>query len=125
MKKNVLILALIMFVSTAYAATSATNTSVTFNQAFEQVETSTKLSLKERIALKIAKKALKKETKQNDADISKGVYILLAFLGLGWLAMGLLDDWEGNNWVICLVLSILLVGIGGFIYALVKMKDYY
>jgi hypothetical protein len=57
MKRNVLILALIMFVSTAFAATSATNTGVTFNQAFEQVETSTKLNLKERIDLKIAKKA--------------------------------------------------------------------
>lgn len=125
MKRNVLIIALIMFVSTAFAATSATtNTNVTFNQAFEKVETSTKLSLKERIALKIAKKALKKEAKPNDLDISKGLYILLAFVGLGWLAMGLLDNFEGSDWIICLVLYALF-WLPGFIYSLIKMKKYY
>lgn len=125
MKKNVLILALIMFVSTiSFAATSATNTGVNFNQSFEQVETTTKLSLKERIALKAVKKALKKETKENEADISKGVYILLAFLGLGWLAIGLLDGFSGSSWIVSLLLYCLL-WLPGFIYTLVKMKDYY
>ena len=108
MKRNVLILALIMFVSTAFAATNATNTSVTLSPSFEQVEVQTKLSLKERIALKFAKKALKKETKENGADISKGMYILLAVVGLGWLAMGLLDDFEGSGWIVCLILYALL-----------------
>jgi len=128
MKKNVLILALIMFVSTiSFAATSATNTGVSFNQAFEQVETTTKLSLKERIALKVAKKALKKETKEtkeNETDISKGLYIVLAFFGLGWLGIGLLDGFSGSTWIVSLLLYCLL-WLPGFIYTLVKMKDYY
>jgi hypothetical protein len=124
MKRNVLILALIMFVSTAFAATNATNTSVTLSPSFEQVEVQTKLSLKERIALKFAKKALKKETKENGADISKGMYILLAVVGLGWLAMGLLDDFEGSGWIVCLILYALL-WLPGFIYSLIKMKNYY
>ena len=124
MKRNVLILALIMFVSTAFAATNATNTSVTLSPSFEQVEVQTKLSLKERIALKFAKKALKKETKENGADISKGMCILLAVVGLGWLAMGLLDDFEGSGWIVCLILYALL-WLPGFIYSLIKMKNYY
>ena len=32
--------------------------------------------------------------------ISKGIYILLALLGLGWLGMGLNDDFGGSDWVI-------------------------
>jgi hypothetical protein len=83
------------------------------------------LTLKEKVALKQAKKALKKNAKPNDVEISKGIYILAAFFGLGWLAMGLLDDWSGNNWIICLVLTLVLPWIGGFIFSLIKMKDYF
>ena len=85
--------------------------------------TGEKLGVQNTLKLKAAQKMLKKQNKK-DSDISKGVYILLAILGLGFLAIGLLDDWEGNEWIIALVLAI-LCWIPGVIYALVKMKDYY
>ncbi|TAE51144.1 MAG: YqaE/Pmp3 family membrane protein [Bacteroidetes bacterium] len=52
------------------------------------------------------------------------MYILLAILGLGFLAIGLLDNWSGSDWIIALVLSI-LCWLPGVIYAFVKMKNYY
>lgn len=56
--------------------------------------------------------------------ISKGIYILLALLGLGWLGMGLNDDFGGSDWIISLVLYLLFF-LPGFIYTLIKMKKYY
>lgn len=85
--------------------------------------TGERLGLKNAIQLKAAQKIVKKQFKR-DADISKGVYILLAFVGLGWLAMGLLTDFDGSDWIVNLVLTI-LCWLPGFIHALVKMKDYY
>ena len=69
-------------------------------------------------------KDLKAPAKGGDAKLSKGIYILLAFLGLGWLGMGLNDNFEGTDWIISLVLY-LLFWLPGFIYTLVKMKKYY
>lgn len=124
MKKFVLMFTLVMLATTIFAASSQPNTislsdgvSVT-STTFEHGK---KLTLKEKFALK---KALKQSSNPDKADISKGVYILLAIVGLGWLAMGLLDDWEGNNWLISLVLY-MLGGLPGLIYTLIKMKDYY
>lgn len=84
--------------------------------------TGKKLGIKNAIKLKAAQKIIKK--KSGAADISEGIYILLAILGLGWLAMGLLSDWSGSEWIIALVLS-LLCWLPGLIYALVKKSDYY
>jgi hypothetical protein len=125
MKRVVLMFTLVLFASTIFAATSQSAT-ISMSDAVSVTSTSVehgkKLTLKEKIALK---KAIKQSAKSNDADISKGLYILLAFVGLGWLAMGLLDGWSGNNWIICLVLTLLLPWIGGFIFSMIKMKDYY
>lgn len=85
--------------------------------------TGKKLGLKKSLELKAAQKMLKKKM-GNSADISKGVYILLAILGLGWVAMGLLDDWSGNDWWVNLLLTF-LCWLPGLIHALVKMKKYY
>lgn len=85
--------------------------------------TGKKLGLKKSIELKAAQKMLKNKMAKG-ADISKGVYILLAILGLGWIAMGLLDEWSGNDWWINLILT-LLCWLPGVIHALVKMKKYY
>jgi uncharacterized membrane protein YqaE (UPF0057 family) len=84
--------------------------------------TGEKLGIKNTVKLKAAQKWVKKHTQ--DSDLSKGVYILLAFLGLGWLAMGLASDWDGSDWIVNLVLT-LLCWLPGFIHALVKMDDYY
>lgn len=68
-------------------------------------------------------KAMKK-AKADDASIPKGLYIVLAIFGLAWIAMGVMDNWSGNNWWVNLILT-LLFWLPGFIHALVKMKDYY
>ncbi|MGI9159874.1 MAG: YqaE/Pmp3 family membrane protein [Saprospiraceae bacterium] len=91
--------------------------------------TGKRLGLKNSLALKAAQAKVKHEMKKNDLPapgdgITKGLYVLLAFLGLGWLAMGLLSDWDGSDWIINLVLTA-LCWLPGFIHALVKMKDYY
>jgi uncharacterized membrane protein YqaE (UPF0057 family) len=88
---------------------------------FEKM-TGKKLTLKETLKLKAAQKMLKK--RNSDADIPQGLYIVLSIFGLGWLAMGLMDDWSGNNWIVNLIL-VILCWLPGVIHALVKMNDYY
>lgn len=88
--------------------------------------TGQKLGLKKSLELRAAQKMLKKKMTSPAAaeDLSKGLYIVLAILGWGFLGMGLVSDWKGNDWWICLLLTALCV-LPGIIYALVKMKDYY
>ncbi len=90
-----------------------------------KAETGKKLTIKQVVMLKAAQKAVKKQLKGGGEapEIDKGVYILLAIL-IPFVAVGLASDWEGNDWLICLLLSI-LCWLPGFIYALTKMKDYY
>ncbi len=88
---------------------------------FEEM-TGKKLSMVKKFKLKVAQKFLKK--KAGTADISKGLYIVLAIIGLGWLAMGLLDNWSGSDWIISLVLYFLFF-LPGLIYTLIKMNKYY
>lgn len=85
--------------------------------------TGERLGLRNAIKLKAAQKIVKRQLKREE-DISKGLYVLLAFVGLGWLAMGLLSDWDGSDWIVNLVLTA-LCWLPGFIHALVKIKDYY
>ncbi len=61
---------------------------------------------------------------KENLDISKGVYILLAIIGFGWLAMGFNDNFEGFDWLISLVLYF-LGWLPGVIYTLIMMKKYY
>ena len=75
------------------------------------------------LKLKAAQKFVKQQM-GTSSDISKEIYIVLAILGLGWLAMGLLDDWKGNDWIVNLVLTI-LCWLPGVIHAFVKMKKYF
>ena len=86
-------------------------------------KTGKRLGLKKALKLKAAQKVVRKKLKAN-ADISSGLYVLLAILGLGWLAIGLLDDWSGSNWITNLILTI-LCWLPGLIHALVKKSDYY
>lgn len=85
--------------------------------------TGERMTIKQTVQLKVAQKVVKKQMK-GDPDISKGLYILLAFLGWAWLVMGLKDDWNGSDWIVNLVLY-LLCWLPGFIHALTKMKKYY
>ena len=85
--------------------------------------TGKKLTLGETLKLKAAQKIVKKKMMGGEG-MTKGVYILLAILGLAWIAMGVKDDWSGNNWWVNLILTALCL-LPGFIHALVKMKEYY
>lgn len=86
--------------------------------------TGEKLGLKRTLQLKAAQRMAKKHAKGGDADIPKGLYIVGAIFGFAWLLMGIMDDFEGNNWWISLLLYIACF-LPGLIYSLVKMKDYY
>lgn len=86
--------------------------------------TGEKLGLKNTIKLKVAQKVMKKKLGNNQEPLSKGLYVLLAILGWGFLGMGLGSDWEGSDWIVCLVLTA-LCWLPGVIYALAKMGDYY
>jgi uncharacterized membrane protein YqaE (UPF0057 family) len=95
--------------------------SLTPNQYKEM--TGQKLSIKQVVQLKAAQKFVKKQT-SNKGDISKGVYILLAILGLSWIAIGVMSDWSGSTWLVNLLLTA-LCWLPGFIHALSIMKRYY
>ena len=85
--------------------------------------TGKKLGIANTIKLKAAQKVVK-DRFAGDNPIDKNIYILLAILGLAWIAMGLADDWKGSDWLINLILTF-LCWIPGLIHALVKMKKYY
>ncbi len=86
--------------------------------------TGERLGIKGSLALKAAQKQVKKMKKGRAEDIPKGLYILAVILGWGFLVMGLMDDWEGNNWWVNLIL-VVLCWLPGVIHGLVKMKEYY
>ena len=85
--------------------------------------TGQKLGLKKTFELKAAQKMIKKQMKK-DPEFSKGLYVLLAILGLAWVAMGVMDDWNGSDWIVNLIL-VVLCWLPGLIHALTKMKKYY
>lgn len=85
--------------------------------------TGQKLGLKKTLELKAAQKMIKKQMK-SEPEFSKGLYILLAILGLAWVAIGVMDDWNGNDWIVNLILTV-LCWLPGLIHALTKMKKYY
>ena len=91
--------------------------------------TGEKLGVKGTLALKAAQKAVKKQLRQSDgrraSDVPKGLYIVAVIFGLGWVAMGLMDDFQGNNWWVNLLLVVFTCGLGGLIHGFIKMKDYY
>jgi hypothetical protein len=124
MRKSLLFVVLVIFTNTIFA-TANQSIALQFSDAIsvplKNVETEKKLTLKEKIALK---KEIKKNTNTKEPEISKGLYILLAIVGFGWLGMGILDDFEGEKWLISLLLYC-LVGLPGLIYTLIKMKNYY
>ncbi len=96
-------------------------------KAYKQ-KTGKRLGVKKSLQLKAAQRAIKKKMKEmkkaGDEDISSGLYVLLAILGLGWVAMGVLDDWSGKNWITNIILTV-LCWLPGLIHALAKKKDYY
>ena len=62
--------------------------------------------------------------KEGKDVLPQALYIVLCILPLGWLAMGLNDNFTGKDWVISLVLY-LLIYLPGLIYSLIMMGKYY
>jgi uncharacterized membrane protein YqaE (UPF0057 family) len=56
--------------------------------------------------------------------LPRAVYIIMAIVGLGWLAMGINSNFEGSKWALSLLLYI-LGWIPGIVYTLIMMKRYY
>jgi len=82
------------------------------------------LKFKDRLKFKLTQKLLKHKLKKGDIEIPQIAYVILSVFGFGFLAMGLLDNWTGNNWWIALLLSFLF-WLPGVIFALIKMNEYY
>lgn len=83
-----------------------------------------KLSLREALALKAAQKKIRKAHQDPDA-MPELAYIILALFGFGWVAMGVLSDWRGSDWIINLMLTFCCCWLPGFIHAIVRMPHYY
>lgn len=86
--------------------------------------TGERLGIKGSLALKAAQKQVQKMQNGRATDMPKGAYIVLVIIGWGFLPMGLMDDWQGNNWWVNLLLSFLCL-IPGWIHGFSKMSEYY
>jgi len=86
-------------------------------------QTGKRLGIKNAIKLKAAQKIIKKRV-NGEPDIPKGLYVVGAILGFAWILMGVMDDWEGKNWWVSLLLFV-LCWLPGVIHAFVKQKEYY
>jgi uncharacterized membrane protein YqaE (UPF0057 family) len=116
-----------LYVNETIAQTFAGNLEgfIKLTPAEYQKLTGQKLTLKEKLKLKAAQSMLKKQMKKaGNSSVPQVLYIILAIIGFGWLAMGILDGWKGNNWWINLILSLLFI-IPGLIHALIVMGNYY
>lgn len=85
--------------------------------------TGKRLGVKKALQLKAAQKVIKKATGQA-SDIPKGLYIVGVILGFAWILMGVMDDFQGNNWWVNLLLYIVCF-IPGLVHGFIKMGDYY
>ena len=77
-------------------------------RSYEEM-TGQKLTLKETMKLKAAQKMVKNQLKKADGEdtFPKGAYIVLVILGWGFIPLGILSDWKGNDWWVNLLLTFL------------------
>jgi hypothetical protein len=52
------------------------------------------------------------------------LYVIMAILPLGWLAIGINEDFHGLHWLIALILYFIFY-IPGVVYSLIMMGKYY
>jgi uncharacterized membrane protein YqaE (UPF0057 family) len=88
--------------------------------------TGQRLGIVKSMELKWAQKKLRHTMKDETAGggIPKWLYIVMSIFALGWLAIGIITGFKGNDWWIALLLYFLFI-IPGIIYSLVVMKKYY
>ena len=65
-----------------------------------------------------------KATLSSKAAIPMAAYIILCIFALGWLAIGLNDNFSGFSWILSLILYILFY-LPGLLYSLIMMGNYY
>lgn len=82
------------------------------------------LTVREALTLKAAQKSLRKAQRDPDA-MPELAFVILALFGFGWVAMGLLSDWQSSDWIINLLLTFCCCWLPGLIHALVRMPYYY
>jgi uncharacterized membrane protein YqaE (UPF0057 family) len=84
-----------------------------------------KLTVKEIIKLKLAQNKAKALLKSGNEDkMPKVAYVILVIFGFGFIPIGILSDWKGNDWWVNLLLTF-LCWLPGVIHGLVIMKKYY
>ena len=88
--------------------------------------TGDKMSLADIIKLKIAQQNVKQQIMKASGEekMPKAAYIVLVICFLGFIPIGILSDWQGNDWWINLLLS-LMWWVPGVIHGLITMKKYY
>jgi uncharacterized membrane protein YqaE (UPF0057 family) len=72
-------------------------------------------------------KAGKKSTSSpyaSEGSMPKWAYILLVIIGLGFIPIGIMSNWTGNDWWISILLT-LCFWLPGVIFGLIVMKKYY
>lgn len=98
-------------------------------------KTGKRLGLMKSIKLKMAQKMIKRQQRRNNSSLSSGLYLIMAIFTLGWLAIGLLGDWSGFDWIINLGLAALcwltgfglisiLVWVACLGHAMIRKNDY-
>lgn len=88
--------------------------------------TGERLGIKGSIALKMMQHSVQKQINGNAraSAIPKIAYILLAFVPFGGaVVMGVLDEFNGNNWWIAGLLYFIAI-LPGIIFTLIKMDEY-
>jgi uncharacterized membrane protein YqaE (UPF0057 family) len=88
--------------------------------------TGQRLGIVKSMELKWAQKKLRHSSQAENAggSIPQWLYIVMSIFALGWLAIGIITGFKGNDWWIALLLYFLFI-IPGIIYSLVVMKKYY
>jgi uncharacterized membrane protein YqaE (UPF0057 family) len=88
--------------------------------------TGKRLGIVKSMELKWAQNKLRKtmHAEGSGGSIPKWLYIVMSIFALGWLAIGIITGFTGNDWWIALLLYFLFI-IPGIIYSLVVMKKYY
>lgn len=99
-------------VNTSMAGTTIVSQNIETNQTF-----ASSAEMKNQVQQKAHRKG-------GSSNMPQGLYIFLAIIWLGWLAIGINDDWAGYDWLIALLLYILF-WLPGFIFTLIKMSNYY
>jgi hypothetical protein len=58
-------------------------------------------------------------------NIDLPIYIIMSLFFMGWLAIGINSNFKDEHWLYALAVSVLTAGLGGLVYALILMPQFY